>query len=61
MFTAMEYWDEQRARGHSKIVEEFMKNKDNVTMVDEIQHLKDRRSMPKTWASNKNPLTTYYY
>lgn len=42
MFTAMEYWDEQKVGDNFKFIEEFMKkDKDNIIKADEIQQLQD--------------------
>lgn len=59
---ALEQCDEQEARGNGKFVEKSIEcNACNQTLVEEIQHCYNRRSMPLTWTGRKHPATLYYY
>lgn len=50
MRRAMEFYDEQEARGNKKFVEKFIENNaSNQTLAGGIQHCNSRRTMPLTW------------
>lgn len=61
MQSAMDICREQNAMRNIKFVKMFMaSNMMNETLVEEIQKVKSRRTMPMTWTRNKHPATMYY-
>ncbi|KAK9312641.1 hypothetical protein V1524DRAFT_243382 [Lipomyces starkeyi] len=55
---AMELFQEQRAKGNDKFAEKFMAaNASKRTLVQEVKTI--QRTMPRTWASWKHPVTMY--
>ena len=61
MGSAMQIFHEQEAVGNMKFVEAFIaSNGMNRTLIEEIQRLKSRQTMPMTWSRNKHPATMYY-
>ena len=62
MQSAMDIFHEQEANGNIKFVEKFIAaNVMNQRLVEEIQRLKNRCTMPLTWAHNRHPATMYYH
>ena len=52
---------EQMELDNTKFLENFMKsNSQNITLLQEIQQQKRRRTMPQTWSFNKHSATMYY-
>jgi hypothetical protein len=61
MQLAMNYFQEQRAKGNDKFVEKFVAaNASNRTLVQEVKMLQNQRAMRRTWAAWKHPATMYY-
>ena len=61
MQSAMDIFHEQKANGNIKFVEKFIAaNAMNQHLVEEIQRLKNRHTIPLTWARNRHPATMYY-
>jgi hypothetical protein len=61
MQSAMDYFQEQRAKGNVKFVEKFVAaNASNRTLVQEVKILQNQRAMRRTWAAWKHPATMYY-
>jgi hypothetical protein len=61
MQSAMDIFNEQRKKGNMKFIEKFMAaNEMNRTLVEEINRMRKRHTMPRTWAKNRHPATFYY-
>jgi hypothetical protein len=61
MKSVMDIYYEQKALGNTKFIEKFIAaNAINQTLSNEVDRLRNRRTMPPTWASNKHPATMYY-
>ena len=61
MQSAMEIFQDQRAKGNTKFMEKVMAaNSSHRTLVQEIKTLRNQRTMPRTWAAWKHPATMYY-
>jgi hypothetical protein len=61
MHQAMALFQEQKAKGNVQFVEKFMAaNHANLVLLEEIQRLKNRRTMPQTWGKRQHPATMYY-
>ena len=53
--------NEQVGIGNIKFLQKVEEaNSKNVTLVDEIEHRKNQRTMPKTWIPNRHAATIYY-
>jgi hypothetical protein len=61
MQDAMVIFDEQAAKGNEKIVEKFIaSNQLTCALVDEVENLRNKRSMPSTWGRYRHPATKYF-
>ena len=61
MKSVMDIFYEQKALGNTKFIEKFIAaNANNQTLSEEIDRLRNRRTMSPTWAPNKHPATMYY-
>ncbi|KAI1005386.1 hypothetical protein K3495_g2836 [Podosphaera aphanis] len=61
MLEAIELCEQQNALGNTKFVRHFcMKNASNQTLVEEIRHINNQHTMPKTWGPYKHPSSMYH-
>ncbi|KAJ6018382.1 ATP-dependent DNA helicase PIF1 [Penicillium canescens] len=61
MQEAIEIFEDQVAKGNEKFVERFIaSNQINRTLVEEVKHRRNMRSMPRTWGRCKHPATMYF-
>ncbi|KAI0996088.1 hypothetical protein K3495_g12092 [Podosphaera aphanis] len=61
MLEAIEICEQQNALGNTKFVKHScMKNASNQTLVEEIQHINNQHTMPKTWGPYKHPSSMYH-
>lgn len=52
---------EQAAMGNTKFLQKTMEaHRGSMTLVEEVNRLRNRRTMASTWALNKHPATMYY-
>jgi hypothetical protein len=60
MLDAMGLFEDQVAKGNEKFVERFIaSNQMNRTLVDEVKHHCNKRSMPRTWGRYRHSATMY--
>jgi hypothetical protein len=60
MRDAMVLFEDQVAKGNEKFVERFMaSNQMNRTLLEEVKHRCNKRSMPRTWGRCRHPATMY--
>lgn len=60
MQDVMVVFEDQVAKGNEKFVEKFMaSNKMNCTLLEEVKHRYNKRSMPQTWGRYRHPATMY--
>jgi hypothetical protein len=60
MQDAMALFEEQVAKGNEKFAERFMaSNRMNHTLLEEVKHRRNKRSMPQTWGRYRHPATMY--
>ncbi|KAI1007157.1 hypothetical protein K3495_g1059 [Podosphaera aphanis] len=61
MLEAIDICEQQNALGNTKFVRHFcMKNASNQTLVEEIRHINNQHTMPKTWGPYKHPSSMYH-
>ena len=60
--SAMDIARGQRAKGNSEFVQKFVDAHGSIrTLVQEVNLLRNQRTMPRTWAAWKHPATMYYH
>lgn len=60
--SAMDITRGQRAKGNRKFVQKFVAAHGSIsTLVQEVNLLRNQRTMPRTWAAWKHPATMYYH
>lgn len=60
MQDAMALFEDQVAKGNEKFVERFIaSNEMNRTLLEEVKHRRNKRSMPQTWGRYRHPATMY--
>ena len=58
---AVENCSDQKAKGNQKFIQKFAASQASTRkLVEEITSLRNRCSMPQTWASYRHPATMYY-
>ncbi|KID82058.1 hypothetical protein MGU_10628 [Metarhizium guizhouense ARSEF 977] len=61
MQDVMELFEDQVAKGNEKFAERFIASHQmNRTLMDEVSHQRNMRSMPRTWGRYRHPATMYF-